>query len=107
MNILLKFIIENGKIILGVVAKHSELMQTDNKENVIGGGFCLYDYERKTFIFFGSSSEFGKAKIQDIKPVIFNNKVYTDAVVLNDRLLSKHKFNFVYRSKHQGDILLS
>ena len=103
MNILSKFIIESDKIILGVVAKHSELMQTDNKENVIGGGLCLYDYERKTFIFFGSSSEFGKAKIQDIKPVIFNNKVYTDAVVLNDRLLSKHKFNCVYRAKRQGD----
>ena len=106
MDILNKFIIEGERIILGKVTHHSELMQTDNKQNVIGGGFCLYDYERKTFIFFGSSSEFGKAKIQDIKPVIFNNKVYTDAVVLNDRLLSKHKFNFIYRSKHQGDIPL-
>lgn len=106
MNILLKFIIENGKIILGVVAKHSELMQTDNKENVIGGGFCLYDYERKTFIFFGGSSEFGKAKIQDIKPIVFNDKVYADIGITNDELLSKHKFNFVYRSKYQGDIPL-
>ena len=106
MNILSKFIIESDKIILGVVAKHSELMQTDNKENVIGGGFCLYDYERKTFIFFGSSSEFGKAKIQDIKPVIFNNKVYTDIGITTNEPLSKHEYNFVYRSKHQGDIPL-
>ena len=102
MNILLKFIIENGKIILGVVAKHSELMQTDNKENVIGGGFCLYDYERKTFIFFGGSSEFGKAKIQDIKPIVFNDKVYAT----KNGQLSKHEYNFVYRSKRQGDIPL-
>ena len=107
MDILNKFIIEGERIILGKVDIHSELMQTDDKQNVKGGGFCLYDSVTKTFILFGSSSEFGKAKIQDIKPIIFNDKVYTDAVVLNDRLLSKHKFNFVYRSKHQGDIPLS
>ena len=76
MDILNKFILEGERIILGKVTHHSELMQTDNKQNVIGGGFCLYDYERKTFIFFGGSSEFGKAKIQDIKPIVFNDKVY-------------------------------
>jgi len=102
MNILSKFIIENGKIILGAVANHSELMQTDNKQNVKGGGFCLYDYERKTFILFGGSSEFGKAKIQDIKPIVFNNKVYA----IKDGQLSKYEYNFVYRSKYQGDIPL-
>jgi len=106
MDILNKFIIEGERIILGKVTHHSELMQTDDKQDVKGGGFCLYDYERKTFILFGSSSEFGKAKIQDIKPVIFNNKVYTNTGVLDDRLLSNHEYNFIYRSKHQGDIPL-
>ena len=106
MNILNKFIIEGERIILGKVDIHSELMQTNDKQNVKGGGFCLYDYERNTFILFGGSSEFGKAKIQDIKPVIFNNKVYTDIGIANDEPLSKHEYNFVYRSKHQGDIPL-
>jgi hypothetical protein len=102
MEILNKFIIEGERIILGKVTHHSELMQTDDKQSVKGGGFCLYDYERKTFILFGSSSEFGKAKIQDIRPVIFNNKVYAT----KDGQLSKHEYNFVYRFKHQGDIPL-
>ena len=104
MDILSKFIIENDKIILGAVANHYQLMRGDDKKNVIGGGFCLY--HAKTFIMFGSSSEFGKAKIQDIKPIVFNDKVYADIGITNDELLSKHKFNFVYRSKHQGDIPL-
>ena len=102
MDILNKFIIENDKIILGKVDIHSELMQTNDKQNVKGGGFCLYDYERKTFILFGSSSEFGKAKIQDIKPIVFNDKVYAT----KDGQLSKHEYSFVYRSKYQGDIPL-
>jgi hypothetical protein len=106
MDILNKFIIEGERIILGKVTHHSELMQTDDKENVIGGGFCLYDSGTNTFILFGSSSEFGKAKIQDIKPVIFSNKVYTDIGITNNEPLSKHEYNFVYRSKHQGDIPL-
>lgn len=106
MNILSKFIIENDKIVLGAVTHHSELMQSDDKKNVIGGGFSLYDSATKTFIFFGSSSEFGKAKIQDIKPIIFNNNVYTNTGVLDDRLLSNHEYNFIYRSKRQGDIPL-
>ena len=102
MDILNKFIIEGERIILGKVDIHSELMQTDDKQNVKGGGFCLYDSVTNTFILFGSSSEFGKAKIQDIKPIVFNDKVY----VTKDRQLSKHKYNFIYRSKHQGDIPL-
>ena len=102
MDILSKFIIENDKIILGAVANHSQLMQTDDKKNVIGGGFCLYDSGTKTFILFGSSSVFGKAKIQDIKPIIFNDKVYT----ITNRQLSKNEYNFIYRSKRQGDIPL-
>ena len=106
MDILNKFIIENDKIILGNVDIHSELMQTDNKQSVKGGGFCLYDRKSNTFILFGGSSEFGKAKIQDIKPVIFNNKVYTNTGVLDDKLLNNYEYNFIYRSKHQGDIPL-
>jgi len=102
MNILSKFIIESDKIILGAVANHSQLMQTDDKKNVIGGGFCLYDSGTNTFIMFGSSSAFGKAKIQDIKPIVFNDKVYAIA----DRQLSKKEYNFIYRSKRQGDIPL-
>lgn len=102
MDILNKFIIEGERIILGKVDIHSELMQTNNKENVIGGGFCLYDYKSNTFVFFGGSSEFGKAKIQDIKPIVFNDKVYAT----KDGQLSKHEYNFVYRSKYQGDIPL-
>lgn len=102
MNILSKFIIESDKIVLGAVANHSQLMQTDDKQNVIGGGFCLYYSVTNTFILFGSSSEFGKAKIQDIKPIVFSNNVYTIA----DRQLSKDEYNFIYRSKRQGDIPL-
>jgi hypothetical protein len=102
MDILNKFIIEGERIILGKVTHHSQLMQGDDKQSVKGGGFCMYDYKSNTFILFGSSSEFGKAKIQDIKPIVFNNKVYAT----KDGQLSKHEYNFIYRSKHQGDIPL-
>ena len=107
MDIFPKFIIENECLILGKVTYHNELMQTDDRKNVIGGGFYEYNYDDKTFIFFGTSSEFGKAKIDQIKTVIFNNKVYTDVGFMMDKPLNKDLYTFIYRSKYQGDIILS
>ena len=96
-----KFIIEDDKMILGKIAHHSELTQSDSKK-VTGGGWFTYNDKNKSFLFLGDSRRFGKAKIQDIKPIVFKNKVFLNT----GELLDNEKYSFHYRSKLQGDIPL-
>jgi hypothetical protein len=74
MNIFPKFIIEGDSLILSKVTYHKELV-TD-KEKVKGGGWFRYDKENDTFIFYGTSEDFGQASIEDIKKCVLGNHVY-------------------------------
>jgi hypothetical protein len=96
-----KFIIQGDKIILGKVTHHSELTQDEKKVN--SGGCFTYNDISKSFLFFGDSHHFGKAKIQDIKQIVFENKVFLNT----GELLDNEKYNFHYRSKLQGEIPLT
>lgn len=86
-----KFIIENNNLILGKVQFHKHL--ANDPKDVKGDGWYEFDYERKTFTFYGESYDFGSAKLVDIKKCIELKNVF-------DTKLSRNIFdnyNFVYR----------
>jgi hypothetical protein len=59
-----KWIIENGRLIIGKVKFHSQLVA--DIEKVKGGGLFDMDHEAKTILLYGSSSDYGYAAITDI-----------------------------------------
>lgn len=69
-----KFIIEDGNLIMAKCVFHKQLAK--NKENVKGGGSFMWDSEKKAFVFSGSSHDFGRAELEDIKECVKNNRVY-------------------------------
>ena len=86
-----KFIIEDGKLILAKVTFHKELVTDQTK--VKGGGWFRFINETNTFVLFGESNDFGKAKLEDIKQCVENNQVYNDK---NLRRNISSRFNFSY-----------
>lgn len=71
-----KFIIEDDSLIMGKVNYHRDL--ATDKSKVKGGGWFKYDKDTNTFIFYDSSFDFGKAKLEDIEECIKSDKVYLD-----------------------------
>lgn len=107
MDIFPKFIVEDGSIILGKVTYHHQLMQSDDKKAVKGGGWFEFENKTNTFIFSGDSHDFGEANIEDMKNVIANNKVYSDTGIILEKPLDNQKYKFIYRCRFEGDIALS
>ena len=83
-----KFIIEGENLIIGKCQYHKQLATNEN--DVKGGGW--YRYDDKTFTFYGESHDFGKAKLEDIKECVKNNKVFTSASL--KRNLKGFKFKY-------------
>lgn len=71
-----KFIIEDGKLIISKATYHKELV-TD-KEKVKGGGWFRWNEDKSMIIFFGSSDDFGPAKLEDIKACVESKEVYSN-----------------------------
>ena len=67
-----KFVIEDGDLIIANCTYHKEIVTDTSK--VIGGGF--WQKVNEFYIFSGSSYEFGKAKLEDIKACIANKRVF-------------------------------
>ena len=105
MDIFPKFIIEDGNLIIGKVTYHSELMY--EKENVSGGGWFNYKPKLKTFTFFGSSHDFGKSSLEDVKKAVLENRVYSDTGFLVDKPLDNKEYKFVYRTDNLEEIILN
>lgn len=74
MDIFPKFIIEDGALIIQKVTYHMDIV-TD-KSKCVGGGWFKYVPDSKTFMFFGSSDEFGTATLEQIQECVTNNEVY-------------------------------
>lgn len=68
-----KFIMEEGYLIIGKVTSHIELVK--DKTKVKGGGWYKFDFGSKTFTFYESSHDFGKATLEDIKRAVADGKV--------------------------------
>jgi hypothetical protein len=84
MDIFPKFIIETDAelgdcLIIAKCTYHKDLVM--NKEKVKGGGrWILKD---KTFILYGDSHDFGKAKLDDIESCIIKERVFTNPFLTN------------------------
>ncbi len=86
-----KFIIEDGNLIISKCKFHKDIAKNHN--NVIGGGWFMFNKETTTFKFYGSSEDFGRATMEQIKECINSNRVY-----LNNRCKRNvsNMFNFEY-----------
>lgn len=88
MELCSKFIIEDGNLVMAKVAYHKDLVGF--KDDVIGGGWFRYK-DDKTFVFYGSSHEFGKALLEDIQRCVSEGKVFTN-IYLTHNISDKYKF---------------
>ena len=69
-----KFIVEDNELIIAKCTFHRQLVS--NKEKVKGGGLWKLDQEKKEFLLYGSSGDFGYATAEDIKACIDAGKVH-------------------------------
>jgi hypothetical protein len=86
-----KFIINDGRIIIGDVEFHAELLRDHSK--TIGGGHWFYDHLSDTMYLYGFSTEFGGVtpdQIQDAWSYSLEGRkvVYSMAIKLEDALKS-------------------
>jgi hypothetical protein len=75
MDVFCKFIIEGDALIIGKVTYHYQLV--NKKEDVKGGGWFRYGPEGRHLILYGSSEDFGKASLEDIRHCVENDEVYS------------------------------
>jgi len=97
MDIYPKFILEVDDeqglcLIISKCTYHKELVTDETK--VRGGGW--FTIKDKVMTFYGDSSDFGEAKLEDIKEAIDNDNVYTNPY-LTDSIAKDYKF--MYRTK--------
>jgi len=83
-----RFIIEGNILIMAKCDFHKNL--ATNKDNVKGGGFFRYDSDKDAFILSGTSHDFGRAELKDIKACIDSGSVYGN--VRQTRKMDNHKF---------------
>ena len=76
MNVFPKFIIEDDNLIIAKCTYHEQLATDETK--VKGGGWFVYDSEKKAFILSGSSHDFGQAKLEDIRKCVELGNVWND-----------------------------
>jgi hypothetical protein len=98
MEVYPKFIIETDEqdgdcLIIGKCVYHKELATDISK--VKGGGWFKFNKANKTFIFFGTSHDFGKASETDVLDCIQRKKVFSDFINISD------EFKFIYNDEHR------
>ena len=68
-----KWIIEDDSLIIGKCIYHKDL--ASNLKNIKGGGWFVYDGKLDGFVLYGSSFDFGKAKLDDIKDAVLKKNI--------------------------------
>ena len=84
MDLFPKYIVEDDCLIIGKVSYHKEL--ATDKTKVKGGGWFRWDNEgsKRILILYGSSNDFGKASLNDVKICVEAGKVFTDKFQINE-----------------------
>ena len=90
-----KFIIEGDNLIMGKCNYHKEL--ATNVDDIKGGGMFRFDEDRGGFLLFGSSFDFGYAKLEDIRACIASGNVYGNSTLT--RKIDNHKFFYDTQSE--------
>lgn len=83
-----KFIVEGNNLIIGKCTYHKQLVE--DKDQVKGGGMWKWDQEKKEFLLYGDSHDFGSAEADDIKACIEAGNVFLS--YLGGRNVSDHTF---------------
>lgn len=72
-----KFIVEGDCLIIAKCTYHKDIV--NNRDNVKGGGWWRLDKDTDTFILSGTSYDFGKASIEDIRECVIKGNVFTNS----------------------------
>jgi len=83
-----KFLVEDDCLVIAKCTFHHQIV--NDKDKVKGGGWWTRNDEG-AFILYGSSFDFGAAKIKDIKNCIDKGNVFTDKYY-TDSICDKHEF---------------
>ena len=95
-----KFIVEDGKIIMGNVAYHKDLVS--NEKKVSGGGMFNINKKDELIRFFGSSYKYGWPDVEEVKAAVNNWKVY----IQKGKLLGKD-YKITIDTQFEGSIKLN
>lgn len=74
MDVFPKFIVEGNNLIIAKCTYHEDLVKDASKK--IRGGFWKWDREKKEFMLFGESHDYGQASAEDIKACIEAGNVF-------------------------------
>jgi hypothetical protein len=83
-----KFIVEGNELIIARCTFHKQLVS--NNDKVKGGGLWDWDREKKEFLLYGESVDFGACGPEDIKACIVAGKAYLSYA--GGRNVSDHTF---------------
>lgn len=93
-----KFIILDDVLIISKVIYHKNILcgevdPVKEKDRIKGGGWFRFSNKSNTFTFYGDSTDFGAAKIEDIQKAINEGKVFTN-VYQTHSIADKHNFAY-------------
>lgn len=93
-----KFIILDDVLIISKVTYHKHILggivdPVTEKDRIKGGGWFRYSNKSNTFTFYGDSTDFGAAKIEDIQKAIDEGKVFTN-VYQTHSIADDHNFAY-------------
>lgn len=74
MDVFPKFIVEGDSLIIAKCTYHKQLVV--DKSMVKGGGLWDWDRDKKEFLLYGDSNDFGSVSPEDIKACIDAGKVF-------------------------------
>ena len=64
-----KWIVINNEFRFGNVGLHEDLIVSDIRKDVKGGGLFRFSPENKTLLLFGESFDFGSCQVEDLYKV--------------------------------------
>lgn len=92
-----KFVINDGRLILGQVEMHEELVRGLDYGKTVGGGRWQVDKETNTIYFYGSSVDFGKVTKEQFEDAYKQPSVETMNIVFSE----KEYFGDVMKEQNQ------
>lgn len=70
-----KYLIQDGKLIIGKVFYHKELTLDSENPKPKGGGWFKFDTDTRTFHLYSESYDFGQPTLKDVEEAIKSGKM--------------------------------
>ena len=86
-----KWVIVRDQFRIANVEYHKELVGSDPKEDVKGGGSFEFYEDEKELHLFGTSFDFGGCHVEDFEGINWPNKVEGYDVIFKDVTWERHK----------------